>query len=121
MHMCKGRGMGVRDLDKGQPVGTRGSESNVGLLGVSAHCESHGKERELRCMANYTLSFSDFFKRKKKRIQQKLNYESALRPKLSYIPGEYWLMSEFSLGTWYIFKSMSPLTSVLNPKEMHLA
>lgn len=102
-------------------MGTRGSESNVGLLGVSASCESQGKERELRCMANDTLSFSDFFFKKKKRIQQKLNYEAAIRPKLSYIPGEYWLMSEFSLGTWYIFMSMSPLTNVLNPKEMRLA
>lgn len=42
-------------------------ESNVGLLGVSAGCESQGKERELRCMANYTLSFSDFVKREKKK------------------------------------------------------
>lgn len=47
MHMCKGRGMEVRDLDEGQPVGTRGSESNEGLLGVSARCESHGKERRV--------------------------------------------------------------------------
>lgn len=47
-------------------MGTRDSESNVGLLGVSAGCESQGKERELGCMANYTLRFSDFVKREKK-------------------------------------------------------
>lgn len=103
-------------------MGTRDSESNVGLLGVSAGCESQGKERELGCMANYTLRFSDFVKRKKKKdTTQKLNYEAALRPKLSYIPGDYRLMSEFSLGTWYICKSMSPPTNALNPKEMRLA
>lgn len=102
-------------------MGARDSESNVGLLGVSAGCESQGKERELRCMANYTLSFSDFIKRGTKDTTPKLNYEAALRPKLSYIPGKYQLMSEFSLGTWYICKSMSPPTNTLNPKEMRLA
>lgn len=47
-------------------MGARDSESNVGLLGVSAGCESQGKERELRCKAKYTLNFSDFVKRKRK-------------------------------------------------------